>query len=251
MSDDVISFPSRPDPSITDEGEPAEVVHRRDIRKATAGPQIRARIAGRLTRLAGLIARERLAQPGAGDDPTPANVTGAVVVLLTDAAPIFTYDGEIDWPDIETAYMALRDVWWLRHSAARRTGEEGFSYRDFVADEWAKHRAYEAKREQERQAECDVRPWTCEHCDTRYKTKRGAEQHERQCYRNPQADRYTSGEYRFHADENGKWVGSTLIRQPRDPSASALTETRLACPDCHGVPCWRHVEPQPVKRAST
>ena len=32
------------------------------------------------------------------------------------------------------------------------------------------------------------KPWVCDHCERRYKTERGANQHERRCYSNPHAD---------------------------------------------------------------
>lgn len=81
--------------------------------------------------------------------------------------------------------QAVRRDWQsassLVNSALRRPQADNFA--DAVAVEWERSQRYKraaAERLAETKSES---PWVCEHCGRRFRTERGANQHERACIR--------------------------------------------------------------------
>ena len=66
-------------------------------------------------------------------------------------------------------------------------GDEPKSMTEILRGCWSRRQHYKARKEAERVQHSADHPWMCEFCDRRFKTERGAVQHERTCRSNPGA----------------------------------------------------------------
>jgi predicted HNH restriction endonuclease len=64
---------------------------------------------------------------------------------------------------------------------------------EILREQWERRRGYEREREAKEAQHIVDHPWLCESCDRRFKTERGAVQHERRCWLNPAAAIYQPG----------------------------------------------------------
>lgn len=165
-------------------------------RRRTNATVLRAKVAEGLRKLAGYIAKN---QVKAGSP------YGAFVVLLTDDEPVVTWYGDMDWDDVRTAYHAMSDVNIARYRSSY--GEER-TITERVSEGWRQRQAHKARRAQEEAEQANEKPWMCEHCDSRFRTERGANQHEGGCWKNPNARQYQpGGGYRMNTREDGSFGG--------------------------------------------
>lgn len=107
---------------------------------------------------------------------------------------------------------------WDRQTVA--DGDEPKTMTEVLRECWERRQRHEAQKEADRVQYLADHPWMCEFCDRRFKTERGAVQHERDCWRNPAARRYgPDGHYRpFIKEETGKIIGFALRGEDRDES---------------------------------
>ena len=155
-----------------------------EARKGAAKPATLGRLGANLARVGKWVAQDRLAR---------GRPYAYVLVVLTDKGPVVSASGLQSWDDYDTVRNALRDYEESHRSFAQRLAREPDA-------EWHPHEAVDAGFERQKrlgaiwaaqkQAKLDGLPWVCEFCGNRYRTRRGAERHERNCYRNPSAARY-------------------------------------------------------------
>lgn len=182
-------------------------------RRRSGATLLRAKVAEGLRKLAGYIAKNQL-QAGSPH--------AAFVVLLTDDEPVLTWYGDVDWDDLRTASCVMHDASMARY---RSQWGKDRTIADRVSDGWRQRQKHEARRVQKQAAEADEKPWMCEHCDRRFKTERGANQHERGCWKNPQARQYQpGGGYRMHTTDDGQFGGFYRIDMSEQPGDDRLPE---------------------------
>lgn len=182
-----------------------------DLRAARIGPALRTRLGDWLAKIGGRVALDDLSATYHRDGPDEVtygvdNIRGVVVVVVGDDVPLVLHNGSLDGDDMTIACRAVND-----YSRGLMAG---------VVDNY-QSRAVWAERSAERRAMANAeRPWSCEWCDRRYKTERGAVKHERSCFRNPRADQYASGEC-VATVRDGRVVGWSRIGTP--PTAATST----------------------------
>lgn len=165
-------------------GDTDNVVLLTEVRKGASKPATLARLGANLARVGKWVGQNRLAR---------GRPYAYAVVVLTDKGPVVSASGFQSWDDYGVVRNALRDYEESHRSFAQRLAREPDA-------KWDPHEAVDAGFERRRQvaailaaqkqARLDAFPWVCEFCENRYKTQRGAERHERNCYRNPSASRY-------------------------------------------------------------
>lgn len=148
-------------------------------------PEGRARLA------AGLRA---IAQAIETDDLAAGHPYAVAVAILTDDLPSAWYTGVTERDDVtalQRVFVAIGGAFWRPKDAEPKTLEE------LVQDAHRRDLAVEAHHEAQRAAARAANPWSCEYCRRRFKSERGATQHERRCWRNPGAAQYgPGGKYR-------------------------------------------------------
>lgn len=132
------------------------------------------------------------------------NAYAVAVVVLTDNGPAVLTNGIGSWDDIRDVERAMGAYYHAKWEEAH--GKEV----DIQASVSGQHRRHyaglEAAKKQKAQYEA-ANPWMCDYCERRYKTERGAVQHERKCWKNPQANQYRSGQYTALQIKGGKAHG--------------------------------------------
>lgn len=156
----------------------ASVTEMANVRLAESIAERRIAIGAWLANLGNLISTHSFAMDGAEDIDTRA----VVVVAIDDhLGPVVTWTGPLELSDLEDSWMALREVvvgysiQGAKHPDVAATVRESWQRR-------RKERLDQATRQAELLA---AHPWECEFCAGRFKTRRGAVQHERTCRRNP------------------------------------------------------------------
>lgn len=142
--------PDLPDPSVP----------------STFQPEKRQAVAELLNHLADLAAT----------DTIEGGVRAAVVVLATDDGPQIAWGGDVGWDDLTDAAAAVGTA----HVTARWRPDADIQ--DEVRLRWEQRRAAFAAQEAERQEGLASKPWVCSACPRRFRTERGAKQHERTCF---------------------------------------------------------------------
>lgn len=79
----------------------------------------------------------------------------------------------------------VRKDWWAASrqidSALRRPQAD--TYAESFAIEWERSKKHKASADTRSAAAKSEKPWVCDHCDRRFETERGTNQHERACIR--------------------------------------------------------------------
>lgn len=149
-----------------------------NVRLAESIAERRIAIGAWLANLGNLISTHNFAMDGAEDIDTRA----VVVVAIDDhLGPVVTWTGPLELSDLEDSWLALREV------------VVGYSTRDAkhpdvvaaVRDNWQRRRTQRLAEATRRTELLAANPWECEFCAERYRSKRGAVQHERTCRLNP------------------------------------------------------------------
>lgn len=161
---------------------PSEPVNLADGRKILTA-EARLKLASVLTNAAGHIA--------AGDMKAGAPYA-VVVVILTDDVPVLLASGLTSWEDMRDTDRAFTTY----HTASlfKARGED-VDPQDRIAERHRAARRMEAEEKLLKEQYNRDHPWHCEYCAKRYKTERGAVQHERKCWKNPTAQQFISGEF--------------------------------------------------------
>lgn len=174
-------------------------------------PEGRARLANVLRKIAGAIEEDLLA---AG------HPYAVAMAILTDDLPTAWVAGVVDRDDV----AALRQVLDGIHASFWQVPKEGEAPKTAEQVVQERHRAQrraDAVGETERAADRAANPWFCEYCHRRFATERGATRHERQCWRDPGADRYgPRGKYQPTQLRDGIAHGFELGVDPKGEAAS-------------------------------
>ena len=127
---------------------------------------------GRLRLAAGLHSIARAIER---DDLEAGRPFGVAVVILTDELPSAWVQGLVDRDDV----MALhRSFSAIGGGFFRPKDAEPKTFEQIVQEAHRRHLAYEAQRRLDQQAAMEASPWSCEYCRRRFKTERGAKQHQ-------------------------------------------------------------------------
>jgi hypothetical protein len=196
-----------------------------DLRRARLErdkPTLRARLGDWLAMVGGHIAADDLGvtfHRGTRDEVhyDADGVRGAVLVVIAADGPVVLVNGELDHDDLTAASNAVGDY----RTGGMAAVTAGFASRAEFADRRVAHAAATAAES----------PWLCEFCERRYKTERGAVRHESNCTGNPDAHRYTTGEYVATSIRDGRVTGWRRVIDgsgPPDPVAVADRTERAA-----------------------
>lgn len=164
----------------------------RRARLEATGTNIRAKIGARLAKLAGFIAQGKI------------DTRAVVVVMLdVDGRPDVEMMGSMRWKEVWEAFSIIKQV---GHRAEHDQSVVD-NFTEHLSEEWDKRRWLEEHHaQQRREAEAPYK-WQCEHCPKKYRTERGAKQHEARCWRNPGARQYGPDGDSEPVIEGGKITG--------------------------------------------
>lgn len=162
---------------MTEDDDPPVVVGLAAGRRELLGVEIRGRIAGTMQRLATLIGRNGLVVTQGDGEYSAQDAHAVMVVVLGPGAPVVFPIGDYQSDDFVEAEHAVGAY----HSGGRWPGNAG------VARDWERRRKWKADQAEAAAEALKAKPWACEWCGRRYKTRLGAERHESWCWKNPHA----------------------------------------------------------------
>lgn len=151
-----------------------------------------------------------------------ANADGSV--KNTETLVIFgtTPEGPWGWHTRRTYEEAIEHnrivsdmIHWARQDAPE--GEDRPSVSEVLRERWQRRQHLKLEQEAKAAQHAADHPWQCEWCDRRFRTERGAVQHERGCSRNPAARMYgPAGRYAPILNPAGKIIGFRARQEPSD-----------------------------------
>lgn len=114
-----------------------------------------------------------VAEGAAGDHPS-----AMIVFFGADAPPAAASNDHRKVSEVRRDWWAASSV---VDSALRRPQAD--TYAESFAVEWERAKRHKASADARSEAAKSEKPWVCDHCDRRFETERGANQHERGCIR--------------------------------------------------------------------